>query len=195
VLELLRPRSLQVDEIALSVAKGCDHTLGRAGVDRDDVVEFEPALEASVLEHRERLAAVIDKHALSAELVPAEPAVGVAREQKEAVHFVDLREMHRRRRLALLERRKALGGRGLNDMHGTVEETRNGRRAGRGDAVAGSEPLALEEAAGEGGDERRIERRKACELDADFFAQRCLLGCGTASTRAPWPARGGRNPR
>ena len=36
------------------------------------------------------------------------------------------------------------------------------------------EPLLLQEAAGHGGDERRVEGGEAGELDADFLGQCCL---------------------
>jgi hypothetical protein len=46
--------------------------------------------------------------------------------------------------------------------------------------MLGIEPLLLQETAGHGGDEGRIESGKACELDANLVSQSGLLGMRSA---------------
>src|SRR5882672_10380903 len=62
---------------------------------------------------------------------------------------------------------------------GAIEcrSTRSLRLAGRSDRVLRLEPLGLQEAARHRGDQRRVERGKARELDADLVTQRRLPGC------------------
>src|SRR5207253_534313 len=96
VLELLRGRPLLVDIVALALAERAVHLRARH-VDCADRLVVEPALVTRVLEHRQRLAAVVDQHLLALELVPAELRIGRAAGEEEAVLLVDLGEMHRRR--------------------------------------------------------------------------------------------------
>ena len=154
VLELLRRRALQVDVLALASLEGCDHLLRRAGVDRADRAVVEAALVTGVLEHDRGLAAVIDQHAAALEAVPAEIGLRLAPDQEEAILFVDLREVQRRRCLALVERGDRLRRRRLRDVHAAVDQSRDRRLARRRDRVLRPEAFLLEIAAGDGRDER-----------------------------------------
>src|SRR5262249_14869019 len=58
----------------------------------------------------------------------------------------------------------------LADVHGPVGQSLDGRAPGRGHRVPRLEALLREEAAGNGGDERRVEGGEAGELDADVVA-------------------------
>ena len=116
MLQLLRAGALQVHVVALALAERRDHLLGGADVDQRQRLQVHALLEAGVLEHGHRLAAVVDDHLLALELVPAEGLVGAASGEEEAVLLVDLGEMHDRRLLALLERREACAGADWADM-------------------------------------------------------------------------------
>src|SRR5205823_3265485 len=117
VLELLRCRSLLVDVVALALAERLIHLAARH-VDGRERRVIHAALMTRVLEHGQRLAAVIHEHAGAAELVPGEGGIGRPPREKEAVLLVDLSEVHRGRYLALFQRTEALRGRRLADMHG-----------------------------------------------------------------------------
>jgi hypothetical protein len=67
-----------VDEVAPAVAEGSDHLVGGAGIDGRDRFEIEPALEAGVLEHGHRLAAMIDQHLAALQLVPRKAGIRAA---------------------------------------------------------------------------------------------------------------------
>src|SRR5262249_26364846 len=122
-----------------------------------------------------------DEHVLAAQLFPCERRIRLARRQEEAVLFVDLRKVHGRRRLALLERTEPLGRRGLADVRGACDDRLDARLAGRRDRVRWLESLGLQEAAGHRGDQRRVERGKTRELDLDLLTQRRLRpACGSA---------------
>ena len=121
-LDLLGGGSLQVNVVAFTLAEGGDHLVGGAGIDGLDGLEIETPLETGVVEHGERLAAVIDDDFVALELVPAEGLVGAASGEEEAVLLVDLSEVHRRRLLALLERTETLGRRRLGHVHRAVDE-------------------------------------------------------------------------
>ena len=125
-----------------------------------------------VLEHRQRLAAVIDEHAPALELVPGERRIGGSAGEEEAVLLVDLGEVHGRRLLPFLERPEALGGRRLADVHGPVDDALDRRLAGGRDRVLRLQALVVQEAARDGGNQRRVEGGEACELDADLVAHR-----------------------
>ena len=129
---------------------------------------------AGVLEHRQRLAAVVHQDLAGRELRPGEVRIGLARGEEEAVPLVDLREVQRGRRLALLERPEALRGRRLRHVHAAVQQTGDRRLARRGDRMRWGEAFLLEEAAGKGGDQRRIEGGETGELDADSSLMTCL---------------------
>src|SRR5207247_2233569 len=104
VLELLRPRTLQMNVVAVALAEGRDHLLCRAGVDQRESPHVDALLEAGILEHRHRLAAMVYDHLFAFEFVPGERLVGAAAGEEEAVLLIDLGEVHGRRLLALLER-------------------------------------------------------------------------------------------
>ena len=82
VLELLRRRALLVDVVALARAERAVHLPAR-DIDRRDRFVVEAALVARVLEHRERLAAVVDEHPLAPELVPGERGSGARAVRKK----------------------------------------------------------------------------------------------------------------
>src|SRR5262249_43168213 len=174
VLELLRSRPLLVDVVALATAERAVH-LGARHVDGADGLVVEPALGARVLERRQRLAAVGGQDLLVLELVPRELWIGRAPGEEEAILLVNLREVNDRRRLILLEGAEALRGRRLADVHGARHHPVDGRLADRGDRVLGLQAFVLQEAAGDRGDQWRVERREARELDVDGVAQKALL--------------------
>ena len=188
VLELLGGGPLLVDVVALSLPEGRVHLVARH-VDRDDAREVEAALVAGVLEHGERLAAVVHERAPAIQLVARERGVRRAAGQEEPVHLVDLGEVHRGRGLALLERPEALGRRGLAHVHGAGRDPLDRRFAGRGDGMSGREPLLLEEAAGDRRDQWRVERGEARELDTDLVTHdlppRGILTGAMATTKRP----------
>src|SRR5262245_28195543 len=164
-----------MDVVALALSEGLVH-LAAWNVDRPGGRVVETAAVAGVLEHRERLAAVIDKNLRGFQLVPREGRIGPARREEEAVLLVDLREVHRRRRLTLLERPEALGRRRLANVHGAVQQAVDRGLTRRRDGMRGSQPFRLEKPAGERGDQRRVESREAGELDTDLVAQWTLPG-------------------
>jgi hypothetical protein len=82
----------------------------------------------------------------------------------------------RGRRLALLERRDRLRRRRLRDVHAAVDQPGDRRLAGRRHRVLRREAFLLQVAAGDGGDERRVERREARELNADVLSKVFLRG-------------------
>ena len=130
-LQLLGKRPLLLDVLALAGAKGVIDILGPARIDGLDFGEIDARLVAGVFEHGQGLAAA-EQHGLGAfQLVPAEIRIGLAPGEEKAVHLVDLGEVHRRRRLALAQRRKALAQGGLHDMRRAVLQRRDGRNAGR----------------------------------------------------------------
>src|SRR5207245_9640350 len=140
-----------------------------------------------VLEHRERLAAVVDEDLPALELVPGESRVGRAGGEEKAVLLVDLGEMDGGRPLALFQWTEALRGRRLGDVRRPAHEPLDRRLAGRSDRVLRLEPRLPQEATRERGDQRRIEGGKARELDTDFVAHRDLLTLSrsrSARTRA-----------
>src|SRR6266851_3682621 len=188
VLELLGRGPLLVDIVALALPEGRVHLVARH-VHRLDAREVEPALVARVLEHGERLTAVVGQDALALELVPGEGRIRRAASQEEPVHLVDLGEVHGGRGLALLERPEALGGRGLAHMHGAGHDPFDRRLAGRRDRMPGREPLLLEEAAGDRRDQRGVEGGEAGELDADLVTHdlppRVILTGAMATTKRP----------
>ena len=104
VLELLRRRTLLVDVVPFTAPERAVHLRTRY-VDRAERRVVEAALVTRVLEHRERLPAVVHEDPFALEALPGERRVGRARGEEEAVLLVDLREVQRRRGLALLERR------------------------------------------------------------------------------------------
>src|SRR4030095_4021312 len=175
VLQLLRRRALLMDVVALALPEGLVHLAAR-NVDGTDSRVVEPAAVAGVLEHDERLAAVIDEDLRALPLVPRERRIGPARREEKAVLLVDLREVHRRRRLTLLEGSEALRGRGLADVHCAVHQALDRRLTGRRHGMRGPQPLRLEKPAGEGRDQRRVKSREAGELDTDLVAQWTLPG-------------------
>ncbi len=120
-----------------------------------------------VLEHGQRLSAVIDEDLGLGQLVPREIGIGLAGGDEEAVLLIDLGEMQRRWLLALLERAEVLGDGRLRHVHAAIDKPGDGRFAGGRDRMLGLEAFLLEEAAGNGRDERTVERREARELDAD----------------------------
>lgn len=166
VLQGLRPGTLEVHEVALAAAEARLH-LGRGSVDGADGREVEPLPMARVLEHGERLPAVVHQHGLAAQHVPAEVLHRRPPGEEEAILLVDLGEVHGGRRLALLERAEGLRGRRLPHVHGAVHQPLDGRLAWRRHRVARPEPLLGQEATGNGGDERSVEGREAGELNAD----------------------------
>src|SRR6267142_566265 len=129
------------------------------------------AAVAGVLEHRDRLASVIDEDLRALELVPRERPIGATPREEETVLLVDLREVHRRRRLALLERPEALRGRRLADVHRAVQEAVDRRLAGGRDGMRGPQALRLKKPSGERGDQWRVKGREAGELNVDLVAQ------------------------
>src|SRR5262249_57499955 len=98
VLELLRRWSLLVDVIAFAFAKGLIHLRAR-DVESGDGGGVEAAPMTGVLEHGQRLAAVVDQHAPALELVPGERRVGPPARQAEPVLLLDLGKLHRPWRL------------------------------------------------------------------------------------------------
>src|SRR5262249_10309129 len=107
MLELLRRRALLVNIVALALTECLIHLTAR-NIDGRQLVVAHLALVTRVLEHRERLTAVIDEHARAAKLRPRERGIGSARRDEEAIHLVDLRKVHRRWGLAFLQRPKRL---------------------------------------------------------------------------------------
>ena len=157
--------------VALALAEGLDHLLRRASVDQVQILDIDALLEARVFEHRQGLTAVVNDDLLALERRPTEGLVGVASCEKEAVPLIDLGEVYCGRSFALLERTESLRRRRLADMDRAVNETGNGGFAGGGNGMLGGQTLLLQEAAGKGGDERRIECGKPGELDADLLGQ------------------------
>src|SRR5438876_7115479 len=95
-----------------------------------------------VLEHRERLAAVVDEDLPALELVPGEGRVGRARGEEKAVLLVDLGEMGGGRPLALFQWTEALRGRRRGDVRRPAHEPLDRRLAGRTDrALRPAPPL------------------------------------------------------
>src|SRR5262249_38757848 len=127
----------------------------------------ETLLEAGIFEHGHRLSAVIDDHPPALEFAPGEAGIGLAAGQKEAVPFIDLGKVQGWWRFALPQRGEALRGCGWGAVGLVFYQPGDGGFAGRGNRVAGGEALGLEKAGGHGGNERRIKRRKARELDVD----------------------------
>src|SRR5471030_2713137 len=78
------------------------------------------------------------------------------------------------RDLARLQGRETRGGRRLRHLHAAVHETGDRRLAKRGDRILWLEAFLLEESAGDGGDERRVESGEAGELDADRLSHDLL---------------------
>ena len=175
VRELLRRGPLQVEVGALALAKALNHAFARTGIDRDQAVEREPALVAGVLEHRHRLRTVIDEHLAALQPVPAELRFGRAADEEKAVHLVDLCKVQRGRLLALLKGAEALRGRGLGDVDRAIEQAGDRRGPRRRHRMPGAQVFLLEKAARHGGDERRVERRKTRELNADVLAHEGFL--------------------
>src|SRR5262249_51491302 len=153
----------------LAAAEGRVHTIARH-VDGLDAREVQAALVTGVLEHDERLAAVIDEHALAAQAIPRETGIGGARGEEEAIHLVDLREVHDGRRLSMLERTETLRWRGLADVYDACHHALDSRLPRWRDGVLRGEAFLGEEAARDGRDERRIESGKTGELDVDLVA-------------------------
>jgi len=118
---------------------------------------------------------VVDQDILVLELVPGEVRVGRAAGEEEAVLLVDLGEVKRRRRLTLFERTEALRRRRLADVHRAGHDPVDGRLADGRDRVLRQQALFLEKPAGDRRDQRRVECRKARELDVDLFAHGALL--------------------
>jgi hypothetical protein len=87
--------------------------------------------------------------------------------EEEPVLLVDLGEVDGRGSLAPLQRAEGLRGGRLDDVRRPARERLDRRLAGRGDGVRRLEPLCLEESAGEGGDQWRVEGGEPRELDAD----------------------------
>ena len=117
--------------------------------------------------------------------------IGGAAGEEEPVLLVDLGEVHGRRRLALLERPEALRRRRLADVHACPSTQPVDRRLpGGGDRMLRREPFLLQEAAGDGGDQRRVERGEARELDADLVTHvvASLAMRTPCSGRARWLA-------
>ena len=168
LLQLLRRRPLEMDVVALALAERRDHRLRRAGIDRVQAGVVHALLVQGVLEHRERLRAVVDEDARTLQLPPGEVRVGAAAGDEEAVALVDQREVHDLGALAALERSPARRGRRLDQLDAAVGEPRARRRAGAGDRELGLEPLGREEAARLGRDQRAVEGRIAREQDADL---------------------------
>jgi hypothetical protein len=179
VLELLRRRPLLVDVVALALAKRRVHLVARH-LQRLHGLEVEAAPVTGVLEHGEGLAAVVHEHLLAGELLPREDGIGGAAREEEAVLFVDLGEVNRRRLLPFLERAEALGRRGLAYVHGAVHDALDGRLARGRHGVPRLETFVLEESARDGGDQRRVEGGEAGELYADRVAHEYLLAGGGA---------------
>src|SRR5262252_1857138 len=98
---------------------------------------------ASVLEHRERLAAVIDQYGLALELVPGERRIGTAGGEEEAVLLVDLGEVNDRRRLTLLKRPETLRRRRLAYVRRAGHDRVDRRCARRRDRVTRLESFLL----------------------------------------------------
>jgi hypothetical protein len=169
VLELLRGRTLLVDVVAVTCPEGLVH-LSAWNVDGLDRAVVQAPPVAGVLEHRERLAAVVDEHPFAPELVPGEREIGGAGREEEAVLLVDLGEVDRGRPRALFQRAEGLRRRRLADLHCSVHDPLDRGRAGRGDGMFRLQSFVLQEAAGDGGDQRRVEGGEARELDADFVA-------------------------
>jgi hypothetical protein len=98
-----------------------------------------------------------------------------AASEEEAI-LPHLGEVNGRRRLTLFERTEALRRRRLTHVRRARHDPVDRRLADRGDRVLGLQAFFFEEPAGDRRDQRRVERRKARELDVDGFAHRSLLG-------------------
>src|SRR5262245_61726339 len=131
---------------------------------------------------------MVDDHLLAFELLPAETRIGLPGGQKEAVALVDLGEMQGWWLFALLEWAEALRWRGLGHVHAAIDQPDDGGLAGSGNRVARLQALVFQKAAGHGGYERRIERRKAGKFDADVVTQGSLRGrCRSQVKTTSWP--------
>ena len=166
VLELLRGRALLVNVVSVAFPEGLIHLPARHVDGVDGRVVQAPTM-AGILEHGERLTAMVNEHPFASQFVQGERRIRRARSEKESVLLVDLGEVHGRRPLAFLQGAESLRGRRLTDVYRSLHQPLDGRSTGRGDRVHRLEPFLFEEAAGNGGDQRRIEGGKARELDAD----------------------------
>ena len=143
------------------------HVGRTADVDDVQLIEVDPGLVTRELKHRERLPAAEENHFRPLELAPRKIRIALPSDQKEAVHFIDLRKMHGGRRFASSERRECLTWSRLDDLSLSGFERRNCGHARWRDRPRGFDPFLLEEAAGHRGDEGRIEGREEGELDFD----------------------------
>src|SRR5690606_27998759 len=96
-LELLREGALLLNVAALSCAEGLVDVGGTSRRDRLDLVEVDTGLVTGVLEHGERLAAAEHDDLGTFELLPIKLRIGLSARDEEAVHLVDLREVHSHR--------------------------------------------------------------------------------------------------
>ena len=137
VLELLRGRALLVNVVSVAFAESLIH-LPTRHVDGVDGRVVQPPTMAGILEHGERLTAVVNEHPFASQLVPGERGIRRAAGEKESVLLVDLSEVHGRRPLAFLQGTESLRRRRLTDVYRAIHQPLDGRGAGRSDRV----PLA-----------------------------------------------------
>ena len=198
--ELLRERPLLLDIGALAVAEGAVDLGGAAGMDGLEPAVIDTGLVAGIFEHGQRLAAAEQHDLRPFELAPVERRVGFPSGQEKPVHLVDLGEMDDAGILALGQRPEPLAERRLHDMGGAVLQRRDGGDAGRRNRPARLQPLLVQEPAGDGRDQRRIEGREQGELDVDLGhgrrpSRRCAAGAPVLARQdRPVYIRAGRAP-
>ena len=157
---------LQMDVGAAALAERPRHLLGRAGIDGFDARPLDAIRSSRVFQHDQGLSGVVGHERLPGELVPFEGGVRLSRHQEESVALVDLREMYRQRRFALLHRLPVRRHRGLHDVHRARANQRAGALPRGQNRVLRRHAVALQEAAGNGGNQRAIEHRVTGNHDA-----------------------------
>ena len=159
-LQLLRVRSLLLHVLSLSFTKSPVDVIRTAGRYRLDTLEIDAGTVAGVAQHRVRLAATEDDDLGVLQLMPVEVIVGVTRADEKPVHLVDLREVQRVVGFTALDRIEGLARRRLHDMRTAVSNRiHRGNPGGRYRPFV-IEPLAFQEPARHGDDQRRVKRRK-----------------------------------
>src|SRR6266550_887869 len=93
-----------MDVGATALAEGSRHFIRSAGIDSVDTRPLDAIGPSRVFQHDEWLSGVVGQHHLPGELIPREGGIRLARHEEESVAPVDLREVYRQRRFALLHR-------------------------------------------------------------------------------------------
>src|SRR5438128_1638937 len=91
-----------MDVGAAALAEGARHFLRSAGIDGGDARPLDAIRSSRVFQHDQWLSGVVGQHRLPRELIPLEGGVRLTRHEEESVALVDLCEVYRQRRFALL---------------------------------------------------------------------------------------------